>query len=288
MKKSLAKLPPDKQWELGLVVDIIRKNCKGVHMIILFGSYTRGKAVEHIRTKGHMTIEYKSDFDILVITGTRKQAKDVGMRSKVEGSIFNNKNINTVVTPIFHHITYVNNRLSEGQYFFSDIKQSGIMLYNSGKYKLAEKKGLEPAEKKRTAKKDFNYWFKKAERFYANYRFNLENKWYEECAFMLHQATEFCYAAVQLVFTGYKHPTHNLEKLGRMVAKHDPRLYSVFPRATKAEKKRFELLKQAYVDARYEPKYKIIVEQVVEIGHCIEKLLQLTKEICTEKIESFD
>jgi len=72
-----------------------------------------------------------------------------------------------------------------------------------------------------------------------------------------------------------------------MAANCDPRLYSVFPRATGADKKRFELLKQAYVDARYDPEYKITVEQVVQTSYSVEKLCKLTEEICAAKIESF-
>lgn len=113
------------------------------------------------------------------------------------------------------------------------------MLYDTGKHNLAEKKELKPAERKKIAQEDFDYWFKKANVFYKHFDYALRDGDYTEAAFMLHQATEFCYAAIQLVFTGYKHPTHNIEKLGRMAAKCDPQLYSVFPRATQAEKDRF-------------------------------------------------
>ena len=88
MDESIAKLPPEKQAELRLAVDIIHEKCKGVQMIILFGSYARGKAVEHIRTEGHMTVEYKSDFDILVITEKKRQANDLGMQNSIEATLF--------------------------------------------------------------------------------------------------------------------------------------------------------------------------------------------------------
>jgi hypothetical protein len=45
-------------------------------MIILFGSYARGQWVEDIYTEGHITYEYISDFDILVLTRLKKTAKD--------------------------------------------------------------------------------------------------------------------------------------------------------------------------------------------------------------------
>lgn len=91
MQDSIAKLPPEKQAELRLALDIIREKCQSVQMIILFGSYARGKAVEHIRTEGHMTVEYKSDFDILIITAKKKQANDLGMQNSIEDTLLTMK-----------------------------------------------------------------------------------------------------------------------------------------------------------------------------------------------------
>ena len=76
MKKSLAYLPKRKQYELALVRDTILKHCPDAQMIILFGSYARDTWVEDIYTKGHITYEYKSDFDVLVISETKKEANN--------------------------------------------------------------------------------------------------------------------------------------------------------------------------------------------------------------------
>ena len=70
MKRSLAHLPKLKQLELIEITSIIKVN-PGVEMIILFGSYARGDWVEDIYTEGHITYEYKSDFDILIIERVR-------------------------------------------------------------------------------------------------------------------------------------------------------------------------------------------------------------------------
>lgn len=78
MKTSLNQLPQppptSKQKELAKVQDIIvRRFQAGEHMfklekIILFGSYARGTWVEDGYVKDGITYEYKSDFDILVVT----------------------------------------------------------------------------------------------------------------------------------------------------------------------------------------------------------------------------
>ncbi|MHC4397447.1 MAG: HEPN domain-containing protein, partial [Planctomycetota bacterium] len=71
MKKTLAHLPKHKRDELELIKDIILEKIPDVRMIVLFGSYARGQAVEDIHTEGHTTHVYESDFDILVTTKTK-------------------------------------------------------------------------------------------------------------------------------------------------------------------------------------------------------------------------
>ena len=270
------------------MTDIIRKKFKDVQMIVLFGSYAKGKAVEHIRFEGHTTFEYRSDFDILIVTETQKQAESQSLHDKIEGAIFANKKyIDTDINIIYHDIKDINRRLKEGHYFFSDIKNEGRILYDTGQHKLARKQKMDMPQRKKLAQEDFKYWFHNAEVFYSMYLHGVNIGEYKNAAFQLHQATEAYYAAVQLVFTGYKRPIHNVEKLGRLVAKFDPRLYAVFTRSTKAEKESFKLLKQAYVGARYKKKYKITADQTKHLGSCVKKLHTLTKTICKEKIESF-
>jgi uncharacterized protein len=66
VKRSLSHLPKHKREELKEITSIITENAK-VEMIILFGSYARGNWFEDIYKEGHITCEYKSDYDILVI-----------------------------------------------------------------------------------------------------------------------------------------------------------------------------------------------------------------------------
>ena len=67
MKKSLAHLPKHKRDELKLVTEIILDECPTVLMIVLFGSYARGDWVEDTYVENHVTYEYASDFDLLLV-----------------------------------------------------------------------------------------------------------------------------------------------------------------------------------------------------------------------------
>ena len=280
-------MPEYKRQELKLIVKIIRRQFPSAHLIILFGSYARDEWVEDIYTEGHITYEYISDFDVLVLTRLKKTANNFRKQNSVDDLILQHKAIKTPVSVIYHSVGQVNYRLKEGRYFFSDIKKEGILLYDSGKLKLERIRKPSPAKRKQIAKDDFKQWFKSAKEFYFGYETYLQKRMYKKAAFMLHQATECFYSTVLLVFTGYKGKRHNIEKLGRQVSGYDTAFLKVFPRATKEQDEMFKPLKKAYIDARYKKDYKITKKQLEYLSKRVKLLQRLTKKICKEKIESF-
>jgi len=149
MKKTLAHLPKHKRDELELIKDIILEKIPDVRMIILFGSYARGNWVEDIHTEGHTTHVYKSDFDILVATKSKKTAEGYEAHDRVEKAIDATKQVQTPYSIIYHCFSYVTQRITEGYYFFADIKKEGIHLYlKKGKYSLGPIRVLMPEERK--------------------------------------------------------------------------------------------------------------------------------------------
>jgi HEPN domain-containing protein/predicted nucleotidyltransferase len=284
MKKSLAHLPKEKQTELKLITDTIVNSCPGAQIIILFGSYARGNWVADTCKKGHITYEYRSDYDILVITETKKQANDDGLQRKLNDKL---KGSPTDVNLIYHPINQVNTNIEAGWYFFSDIKKEGIVLYDTGRFKLSKLKKLSPKKRAELAKTDFHQWFKSGKEFYGHFEFAFKKRSYKKAAFMLHQAVESFYMAIMLVFSGYKPKTHDIEKLGRKAAGFDPQFLKDFPRATKSEEKSFKLLKKAYIDARYKESYRITKKQLEYLADRVKVLQRLTKKICAAKIKSF-
>ncbi|MGI4753258.1 MAG: HEPN domain-containing protein, partial [Janthinobacterium lividum] len=154
----------------------------------------------------------------------------------------------------------------------------------SGEYVLSEAKDLPWSEMKEIAQDDYDYWFSKGKGFLrsATNAF-LENE-YAIAAFILHQATESLYSAILLVFSNYKPKLHDIEELGGMAKNYDNELLQVFPIATSEQKECFELLKKAYVDARYDKNYKISKEQLLYLIARIEKLKEITERICLARI----
>lgn len=288
MNKSLAHLPEEKQDELELIKDIILEKIPDVRMIVLFGSYARGDWVEDTHVEDNAVHVYESDYDILVATKTEKMAENLDVHSRVENAIEATGKVKTPYGIIYHTFTYIKNMITEGHYFFADIKREGKHLYRkSSKHRLGKIKILTPAERKQIAEEHFKQWFKSAKEFFDTYHDDLNKRRYKKAAFELHQATERFYSAVTLVFVNYRFRTHDLEKLGRKAVSYNAEFAKVFPCATKEEEKAYELLKKAYIDARYKKEYRITRKQLEYLGKRVKVLQRLTKKICKEKIESF-
>jgi uncharacterized protein len=286
MKRSLSHLPKHKREELKEITSIIKENAD-VEMIILFGSYARGNWVEDLYKEGHITCEYKSDYDILVIVKEHGAVRKFGLWQKIGSIIRRSTTIRTRVTLIVHDIKEINKALSKGQYFFTDIKKEGMLLYDSKRLELAKAQKLSPEERKQTAQDDFRNWLNNAREFLTAFEDAFKRRHYKIAAFLLHQAAERFYTTILLVFTHYKPKEHDIETLGKQVNNLDPRFLSIFPRATPEEKRLFELLQKAYIEARYNPKYKITKKELEYLAERVKKLQRVTKEACKERIESY-
>jgi predicted nucleotidyltransferase/HEPN domain-containing protein len=288
MKKSLAHLPELKAEELELIAFKIRSLCEDVHMVVLFGSYARGdfKDGPHSQGRGRLIIHKRSDYDILVITDSEYTARDVGLWDKVKEKLAESY-LSTHVRIIARDIDFVNFKLSQGQYFFTEICAEGILLYTSGKFKLARKQKLDPVEEKEIAQADFDEAFTSATDFYASSISNFNEKRYKIAAFDLHQATEFSYKTILLVFGSECPQEHHLDILGDLAADYCPQLKGILPRETESQKELFELLDYAYIGARYDREYKITKQQLEQLSPSVKKLHEVTEENCKEKIESF-
>jgi len=195
--------------------------------------------------------------------------------------------VETPVTLIVHDIQFVNARLRRGQYFFSDIKDEGVVLYDSENFELVDPQPLSAEERLHHAKNDFDYWFDRGGEFLIDSNNAFERDSYNNAAFYLHQAAECFYGAALLVHTNYKPKTHDLDTLRKLAASHDGAFVSVFPLCSEQEKKCFELLRAAYVGARYDSGYKITKEDLLYLAGCVKTLQEVTETSCKAKMESF-
>jgi hypothetical protein len=62
---------------------------------------------------------------------------------------------------------------------------------------------------------------------------------------------------------------------------------TAFPQGTEQEQARFELLRKAYVDARYKPSYTITPDELEWLAGRVQYLQELTLKLCEDKIAGF-
>lgn len=283
MKEKLDHLPKSKQEELQLLTQQLSA-FKEVEQVILFGSYARGNWVEDQYVEKGITYEYRSDFDLLVVLTHEDLKQKFRIEDRIKAELVSTGMVTTPVSLIFHGIKQLNASLTMGNYFFKDIKEEGLVLYDSGKVNLAQPKKLSPEQYRQKAQDHFDQWFESANDFLETFGFDFERGKLHQAAFLLHQATERYYTTILLVFTDYRPKDHNLETLGIKVEMCDQR-FAVFPNTTDTEKHRFELLKRAYIDARYKmDEYQITQKDLEFLAEKVEQLKQLTALICKEKI----
>jgi predicted nucleotidyltransferase/HEPN domain-containing protein len=265
MKSGIDHLPPHKQRELERVVEIIFEEFedalalatqgwkkKGrISKIILYGSYARGGWVD----EPHTAKGYKSDYDLLIIVNDKRLTDRADYWSKLDDRLIRElsvtKTLRTPVNFIVHSLDEVNSGLSQGRYFFMDVARDGIALYQADGSELAEPQPKTPHAALEMAREYFEEWFPSAGRFKRASEFLISEGGLKEAAFNLHQSTERYYNCVLLVCSFYSPHVHNLAFLRTQAERIDPQLAEAWPREAKADRSRFEKLKEAYIKARY-------------------------------------
>ncbi len=312
MKKSVKYLPREKQEDLKYLVSMILERIPGTEMIILYGSYATGKYVEYdSRVEFGIRTTFMSDYDILVVTSGAKD-KEVGQKlDNIEAIYYKNQSINDILyvgetgnteasghgnadrqTPvqfINEDIKKLNRDLSDGRYFYTQIKEEGIILYNRGRYKLERRRKLRYDEIAKQAKEYFDEKYKKAILFFDQTRFMYDKKEYAMASFNLHQTFENLFYAMRLVYTLENNKMHNLVKLLASVRKYSEEFEKIFfPEKTEEEMRLFNLVKAAYVEARYNPGFRVTKDEVEYLMAVAERLFILVRELCDIRIGEYE
>jgi predicted nucleotidyltransferase/HEPN domain-containing protein len=292
VKKSLDHLPLRKQSELRHVVDVIKaafeeaistrraarlKNGK-ILKIILYGSYARGDWV-------HDPVgRYFSDFDLLVVVDHEDLTDGEFWHDAENRTMPGEGEIRTPVSIIVHSLDDVNEQLDRGRYFFADILREGIVLLDTPGAKLHKPADLKAQVALAEAEDFFTEWMGSSKEFQAGAQFYAERENNKLAAFSLHQASEHLYHCILLVVTLYSGKAHNLAFLRKKAEAIDTRLAEAWPRETKFERRCFELLREAYVKARYSKHYKISDEELAWLTERVAVLRGLTKTVCEERL----
>lgn len=288
MKTSIAYLSTNTQKDLRKIVKLTLHFIPQCEMIILYGSYARGTFVKYDeRVEFGIPTTFMSDYDILVVTSNIDDLNVSRLLDKVDDIYYQNPSYQTPIGFINDDIKKVNSDLSEGRYFYTDVKREGIMLYDSKNYKLARKRKLSYTEIKEQAQEYFNFKFDWANSFLIGKERWMQEKKCNISSYLLQQAAENYFYTMRLVFTLKNSKEHNLANLLNSTRKYSTELRAIFPRNTKEERRLFNLLKAAYIEGRYNPKFFVTKEDMEALHFKVERLRDLTEKVCKTQIEEY-
>jgi predicted nucleotidyltransferase/HEPN domain-containing protein len=287
-------LPSVQQEELARVTQILmdefavaisratqpwKKNGK-VQKIVLFGSYARGDWVDEPHNG------YQSDYDLLVIVSHANLTDIAEYWYVAEDKIQRDKRIARPVNIIVHTLDEVNQGLSRGEYFWVDIARDGIALYELPGVELAMPRPLTPADAYEMAGNYLADWLPKIDSAIKLANFAIHEGEMKDAAFLLHQAAERAYTCYLLVRSQYVPRSHNLKFLRSLAEDKEPRLVDSWPRATKLDRRRFELAKRAYVEARYSASFEVGTDDLAAITAAIRSLRDTVEAVSREWLEA--
>lgn len=213
--------------------------------IILFGSYARTDWVDEPDNG------YLSDFDLLVIVSHEKLTDIADYWYVAEDKILRDPAVGRTVNIIVHTMAEVNQALTRGEYFWTDILRDSVVLYQLPGNPFVQPKPMTAGEAVKVAEGHLASWLAKIDGALdlAKYALRQGNK--NDAAFLLHHATERSYACFLLTHTFYFPRSHNIKFLRSLAEDNDKSLAAAWPREQRADRRRFELLKSAYVEDRY-------------------------------------
>lgn len=300
MRTDIDHLPGQKQQELQAAVRILFEEFAAaignttapwkkqgrILKVILYGSYARGDWVDD------PVGGYKSDYDLLVVVNDGRLTDVVDYWATADDRLMREMTITqTLSAPvsfIVHSLKDVNKQLEQGRPFFTDIAAQGIALYEAEGFPFATPTKLAPDAARAEAQKHFDQWFESAVKFKRAADFLVGDDAPKEAAFALHQAAERFYHCVMLVFTLYSPKSHKLGFLRGHAEEIAPELIEAWPRDDRFSRRCFELLRQAYVNARYSPHYKVSDEELNWLGTRVAILQDLVRNLCERRLAAED
>ncbi len=283
MNTDISFLPEKKQEELKQLTAFIVKEIQPV-LVILFGSYARNTWVNDKYYKDGVYYTYQSDYDVLVVTKNDLSKGTSGKWNQIEHRA-DQFSYSAPISLIQHGLGFLKKELRVGSYFFTDIIKEGILLHDTGVSDELKPGEVDPEEVKKRAKEDFEYWHSSANVFFSQFMHAFRDGHYVQSVFELHQTTERYYTALLLVFTGYKPKSHDLKRLRKSAILIDSDFREIFPQDTPVQQAHFELLRRAYIDARYNKNYVVTVEDLEYLMLQVSALKSLVERVCWKKLE---
>lgn len=285
MNTELPDLPEHKLKEIEAIKQVI-VDFVDPDKIILYGSYAKGDYVEQVYIRDGIRYFYISDYDLIVITD-KTDVKEYELANELEKRLKTRPDINFFM----YDISFFNEGLRTGNYFFVPVYYGGVSLYDTGKTQLIEPGPLSIEQIRLNAQAYYDFWMKNSVRFYKHSQVDLEDLLNGESRsgltlWFLFQTIESIYSTMLLVFMGIKPKLHNLNKYRKSVNALSEELNNIFPDIKDSNERRlFDLLNRAYIGGKYKMDFDVDLTDLKEINERLGRMMDITKKLCLKRIE---
>ncbi len=277
---------------------ILEAGKRRIALITLSGSFARSGTSIDLDPIKNMKYENTNNYNFLILTKERRKEGllEIEILNNAIIKEFTKQGLTSVITPsASNNITFTIKSIysfkSELKLSrqFTDFEKKSFYLYKSSHFKINELMECTKEQTKSLLEISYRHFYKDGIDF-LNFTKDLKYKAYNLglVAFQLHQSAENFYHCALLFLTGDRPRIHKLKNLNLLLCEQSnqfaEQFVNIFPIFTEKQEECFELLENAYL-ARYDPDYRINIEQLEYLIGRVEKLKEVTERVCGKIIQ---
>jgi HEPN domain-containing protein len=273
MKKQPVKLSDEQYKELQEISKALISHYQ-IEKIICFGALNTLTAGDTcFKEPKH---DLKNTYYLLVITTEIKRIEYV-MQDFIS-------NLFPGVFIIAHGLSSVMEAVYRYDRFFVDACLNGVLIYTSDGFNMTPEVVYENMEDSYLKDKEaFTRMYSMASGFMECAYECYEKEFYNNVAFLLHQAVEQACRGLIRLFTGYRADIHNIDRLLLFCECFSAEPARLFRRHFKEEKRLFRVLAGSYTEARYRDNYQVIDHDADQLCTLVRAFLDLTLELSSKE-----
>ena len=170
--------------------------------------------------------------------------------------------------------------LEAGQPFACTVYHDALLSYDAGKVVLPVPPPGNKEETEHALRRECVHYTNRSAGFLNGSEQYYLRRQYKLAAFLLHQAAEQAYIAINWRATGFRPMVHSLEKLHRYALPFSEKVADVFPQNSERELHLFRLLQKAYIDSRYTSEYEVQEDELLCLTGRVGRLQEIAAACC--------
>lgn len=282
MHTSISHLTGKEQNDLRHISKRLAENI-APEFIFCYGNRTVVEVARSCFTQSRRTEKFSSIYDIVIIVSDEEKVDDNAILVFAENVLRNYAQTNIIV----HRKGFVFKEIEEGNFFFSWLFRSAMLLHSKGK--ISQHKNSHPFPKSKAIMYPDTYAQLKQFQNYARSFLTCAREHYRgrSHAMALYMIKQSIVASCKyLLFgcLGYQFHEHDLDRLFNLTHNFTSEVINLFPRNTKEEIRLFQLLLDAMGTAyTNEMKNPTEIELIILI-HRTAHLMQVSEKVINKKI----